>query len=259
MQKPAHRQNSLLKRSKLTPRVVGATHGQAEKLLKDEEIIQQELSELLNTQAEKKERRRQISHRQWEENVYEPVSKQIRSTFDAEYGAHQARRDKAYDDYIEIVNKQVSYNSRNHVFLDIEMPKYDPFYVRNNSMQALVKTHNDPNKVQRRKKQSEFYIVCRDPIERQKRKEYEAALKLLNFPRQSHAKHSFWYELMLAEIDSEKRKKSQNRMNLERLKSQMADPIETRSETKRLFPVEQAKSYIKPMLDYYYPRHDIQV
>ena len=64
---------------------------------------------------------------------------------------------------------------------------------------------------------------------------------------------------MLAEIDSEKRKKSQNRMNLERLKSQMADPIETRPETKRLFPREQAKTYIKPMLDYYYPRHDIQV
>ena len=32
-------------------------------------------------------------------------------------------------------------------------------------MQALVKTYNDPNKVQRRKQQSEFYIVCRDPIE----------------------------------------------------------------------------------------------
>ena len=61
-----------------------------------------ELSELLNTQLEKKERRRQISHRQWEENVYEPVSQQIRSTFDAEYEAHQARRDKAYDDYIEV-------------------------------------------------------------------------------------------------------------------------------------------------------------
>ena len=41
-----HRQNSLLKRSKLTPRVVGATHGIAEKLLEDEEIIQQGLIKL---------------------------------------------------------------------------------------------------------------------------------------------------------------------------------------------------------------------
>ena len=63
------------------------------------------------------------------------------------------------------MNKQTSYNGRNHVFLDIEMPSYDPFHVRNHSIHALVKTYNDPNKVQRRKLQSEFDIICRDPIE----------------------------------------------------------------------------------------------
>ena len=63
---------------------------------------------------------------------------------------------------------------------------------------------------------------------------------------------------MLAEINSAKRKKSQRRMNLGRLTPQLEDPVEIERETRRLFPRERAKSYIRPMLDYYHP-YDIQV
>ena len=68
-----------------------------------------------------------------------------------------------------------------------------------------------------------------------------------------------WFPVcdLMSEIDSEKRQKSQLRMNSSRLVDQMDNPVESKFETKRLFPSEQSKTFIRPLLDYY--RHDLQV
>jgi len=254
MEYPVHRPNSLVKRTKLTPLICGATLGPADQLLRDEEIINKELSDLLASQSQRQERRRQISHQIWEENVYQPVSEEIRRSFDVQYPLHQKRRNNAYSDYIETLNRQTRYNAKNHVFLDIVNDDYNAFQVA--SIRATVRTDKDPNKVQRRKLQREFELICTDPIKREKRRENEARFRLFSFPHQSRDKHTYWHELMLAEIDSAKRTKSQRRMNSARLASQLDDPIEVEPETRRLFPRERAKSNIRPIL---YNPHDIQV
>ena len=90
-------------------------------------------------------------------------------------------------------------------------------------------------------------------IKREKRRVYERNLRLGSFPTQSQAKHTFWAELMKKEIDSEIRKKSQQRMNLSRLESQLQDPVEVdlTKNTKRLFPDEQNRALVKPLMNYY--------
>jgi len=167
MEHPVYRQNSLLKRSKLTPRLVNSNPGKGDKLLRDEETITKEITELLENEEQHRDRRRKISHRIWEQNVYQPVNQKIRTTFDSEFGEFRRRRNSAYDDYIDKLNRQTSYHNSNHVFLDIDSPDYDAFAVRRNSIRVSVRTDRDPNKVQRRKLQREFDILCSDPAEEQ--------------------------------------------------------------------------------------------
>ena len=61
-----------------------------------------EITELLENQELHRDRRRKISHRIWEQNVYEPVNEKIRTTFDSEFEEFRRRRISAYDDYIDV-------------------------------------------------------------------------------------------------------------------------------------------------------------
>ena len=62
---------------------------------------------MLENEAQHRDRRRKISHRIWEQNVYEPVNEKIRTTFDSEFEEFRRRRNTAYDDYIDVSATQV--------------------------------------------------------------------------------------------------------------------------------------------------------
>jgi len=174
-------------------------------------------------------RRKEILHKRWDENVYQPIQDQINRKLNAEYDSFLERKINIYDQYLNVVNKKSICNSKNHVFLDVISPEYDALNLQRNSLRALIKTNGkDPLFVHQRKNSRDFYLLNQNPRERRRREAIENELKIVNFPGQSLAKNELWKSVMISNIESLKRK------GIQRLRSRnlsthqfILPPIET--------------------------------
>lgn len=244
--------SALVDRSKLLPSICGAERADlATKLLDNEQVLSKEIICILEGEEEISGRRKEILHKRWDENVYQPIQDQINRKLNAEYDSFLERKINIYDQYLNVVNKKSICNSKNHVFLDVISPEYDALNLQRNSLRALIKTNGkDPLFVHQRKNSRDFYLLNQNPRERRRREAIENELKIVNFPGQSLAKNELWKSVMISNIESLKRQKSQRRMNPDKLTDQLDDPneVDLTDGIKKQFPEERAVTFIKPVL-----------
>jgi len=105
--------SALVDRSKLLPSICGAERADlATKLLDNEQVISKEIICILEGEEEISGRRKEILHKRWDENVYQPIQDQINRKLNAEYDSFLERKINIYDQYL---NVSIIYNLKKRI------------------------------------------------------------------------------------------------------------------------------------------------
>jgi len=153
------RSNSFIDKRKLTPVVVGSENDTCCRLATNERMLSSNLELLVRAQSEGQLRKKETLHKKWDENVYRPISRRIKTQLKRDFTGFMQRKMEMYEHYLDVLNEKEQRHCKNHVFLDVDTVEYDALRMQRSAITTLVGHKRDPTKVNQRHGQEELNLL----------------------------------------------------------------------------------------------------